>query len=281
MSMDLAYALSGYKLTNTARVIYGVLDALSCASAKKGFPYVWIGQRAIAERVGVCERTAHTAIKALASAGLIMIKRRGHCKTNLIFVMSPKATKQEKDKTRAICSSYPAKVAVHNITPKININNTDSKLSVPVNDNDAVSPQDKGTTSPKGKPTNKRPRRNIEEKQRVKKQYKDYLIRKWKLEKLKNNWLADDDDIRAMEKLIELVSNTMSNKGKIMVSGALLMPIQWWSVVKDISQDAVLDLLYRLEHTTKIKNYRAYLLASLYNTAMEETLVKPWYNHIS
>lgn len=280
MSMDLAYALSGYQLTNTARVVYGVLDGLSRASAKKGLPYVWIGQRAIAERVGVCERTAHTAIKQLVSTGLIMVKRRGHCKTNLIFVISPKATQQERANIKTICGSYPAKIAVHNITPKININNTDSKLSVPVYDNDAVSPQDKGTTQTKGKPTNKRPRQNIEEKQRLKKQYKEFLIRKWKLYELNNDWFSSGDDVRALEKLIELVSNTMSNKGKISVNGGLLMPIQWFSVVKEISQDAVLDILYRLEHTTKIKNYRAYLLASLYNKAMEETLVKPWYNHI-
>ena len=82
MSMDLAYILRGYEISNTAKVIYGLLDGLSRASASNGLPYTYIGQRAIAERVGVCERTAHTAIKQLVSAGLIMVKRRGLTKTN-------------------------------------------------------------------------------------------------------------------------------------------------------------------------------------------------------
>ena len=278
MSMDLAYILRGYEISNTAKVIYGLLDGLSRASASNGLPYTYIGQRAIAERVGVCERTAHTAIKQLVSAGLIMVKRRGLTKTNAMYVLSPNATKEERSNKKAICGSRNEKNSFHNINTQRVIKTIEDKPSIPSNENCAASPQNRSTTPPKGKPTNKRPRVNVDDKQRLKKEYKEYLIRKLKLVELKNDILSHGDDIRALEKLIELISNTMSSKGKIMVNGALLMPIQWWSVVKNIEQDTVFNLIYRLEHSNNIKNYRAYLLASLYNAAMEQTLRTPWYS---
>lgn len=278
MSLDLAYALRGYEISNTAKVIYGVLEGLSRASASKGLPYTYIGQKAIAERVGVCERTAHTAIKQLVSVGLIMVKRRGLCRTNAMYVLSPKATKQEKDNIKAICGSGTAKNAFSNITSK-SVNKTiDDKPSIPVNENSAASPQDKAFTAPKGRPTNKRPRINVDERQKMKQKYKEYLYKRLDVNNFLDALMSNADEHEALIKIVELISNTMASKGQIMVNGCLLTKEQWWYVVKNISQCMVIELIYKLRKAKDVKNMRAYMLASLYNAAMIETIEKPWYS---
>ena len=278
MAADLTYILKGYDLTNTQRVVYGVLEGLSRASAKKGLPYTYIGQNALAERVGVSPRTIYAALKRLKEVGLIMVKRRGQGKNNAIYVLSPSATKEERQVRQLICESRPAKNAKPYIKNQ-RLNNNDSKTIYPHNDIDAATPQDKGRTATKGKPTNKQPRRrSIEERNLIKKRYKDYLIQKLKLEEFRNFILSDGEEIQSIEKVIELISNTMSSKGKIMVNGSLLLPSQWWYVIKNISQETVLNLIYKLNNTKNIRNYRAYFLAALYNAAMEETILKPTYS---
>lgn len=278
MAADLTYILKGYDLTNTQRVVYGVLEGLSRASAKKGLPYTYIGQNALAERVGVSPRTIYAALKRLKEVGLIMVKRRGQGKNNAIYVLSPSATKEERQVRQLICESRPAKNAKPYIKNQ-RLNNNDSKTIHPHNDIDAATPQDKGKTAVKGKPTNKQPRRrSIEERQLIKKRYKDYLLQKLKLYELKDFIFSDGDEIQSIEKIIELISNTMSSKGKIMVNGSLLLPSQWWSVVKNLSQETILNLIYKLRTAKDIRNYRAYLLASLYNAALQETISRPWYN---
>ena len=278
MAVDLTYILKGYDLTNTQRVVYGVLEGLSRASAKKGLPYTYIGQNALAERVGVSPRTIYAALKRLKEVGLIMVKRRGQGKNNAIYVLSPSATKEERQVRQLICESRPAKNAKPYIKNQ-RLNNNDSKTIHPHNDIDAATPQDKGRTATKGKPTNKQPRRrSIEERNLIKKRYKDYLIQKLKLEEFRNFILSDGEEIQSIEKVIELISNTMSSKGKIMVNGSLLLPSQWWYVIKNISQETVLNLIYKLNNTKNIRNYRAYFLAALYNAAMEETILKPTYS---
>ena len=68
-----------------------------------------------------------------------------------------------------------------------------------------------------------------------------------------------------------------NKKGKIYVNGALLTPYQWWSVVKDISQDGFRRIIYKMPHAKNVKNPRAYFLASVYNEATTEKLEMPFY----
>lgn len=284
MGMDLSFALRGYKITNTAKVIYGLLDGLTQASAKNGKPYTYISRQSIAMRVGVCEKTVRNALKQLNAVGLITEKRMGRGLNNHIFVFLPKTPQEEKKKTvdAADHSIYHSRTVKNPVpytkTEKVITSSIDKSIH-PTNDKkDAAMPQNKGTTPPKGKPTNKQTRRTIEEKQKAKKRYKDFLLNKFNIEKNKYSIFNGIDEYNAVMKIIELISNVMSNKGLIKVNGSLLMPVQWWSMVKEISIEGLLELIYKLEKATGIKNYRAYILASIYNKAMEETLQRPWYS---
>ena len=284
MGMDLSFALRGYRITNTAKVIYGLLDGLSRASARNGKPYTYISRQSIAKRVGVCEKTARNALKQLNAVGLITEKRMGRGLNNHIFVFLPKTPQEEKDKTvdTADHSIYQSRTVKNPVlytnTEKV-IKTTIDKSIYPDNDKlDAAKPQNNGITPPKGKPTNKQTRRTIEEKQKAKKRYKDYLMNKFNIDKDKYNLFNDYEEYTAIMKIIELISNVMSSKGKIMVNGSLIMPAQWWYVVKEISVEGLLDLIYKLEKAQGIKNYRAYILASIYNKALEETLQRPFYS---
>lgn len=278
MGMDLAFALRGYEISNTAKVIYGVLEGLSRASAAKGLPYTYIGQRAIAERVGVCEKTVRSSLKQLKAAKLILVKRRGQGLNNAIYVLSPTMTAQEKEVKTVSFLSRTEKKSHSNINPKRDIKNIDSKTIYPQKDVDAASPQDKGRTASKGRPTNKRPSIKVEERQIMKKKYKEYLYHHLKVDEFRGDFFTSGEECEALEKIIELIANTMAGKGKIMVGGSLLSPQQWWYMVKNISQNTIIDLIYQLREARNVKNMRAYLLASLYNAAMEETIQKPWYS---
>ena len=247
--LDLTYYLRDYHLSANAMLVYGVLDGLSKVSAKNGRPYTFISRKAIGQRIGKSERTARRAVKELEREGLISIKRMGNNLNDHIFVFAPKATQEEKQ----------AKAA-----------NVNHSIYMTV--------QRRTDLSPKGKPTNRQTRKSIEEKRMIKKRYKEYLIKKLKLNEFKDDILSYGDDVEALEKVIELISNTMTSKGKIMVNGALLMPSQWWYVVKNLTQDRVLELIFKVGNTPNIRNYRAYMLASLYNEALTETLQTPAYN---
>lgn len=276
--LDLTYYLRGYAVSNTAMLVYGVLWGLSGASARQGKPYTYISRRSIAARVGKCERTARKAVKELESVGLISVKRMGRGLNDRIAVFSPSMPQDVKEKKvkatdPSNCRSRAATFATL-ITNKesVNNNNTDN-LSVPIDDNAALRQK-----CGKGKPTNKRPHNNIDERRKIKKKYKEFLENSLKLNSLRSDLLSTGEEIESLEKIIELMSNTMASKGKIMINGTLLNPQQWWYVVKNISQTTILDLIYKIPRFKNVKNPRAYLLASIYNAAMDETLAKPWYN---
>lgn len=279
--LDLAFYLRDYSLSANAMLVYGVLDGLSKASAKNGRPYTYISRKSIGQRIGKSERTARRAVKELERVGLIMIKRMGNNLNDHIFVFAPKAQQEEKQSKAANAnhSVYMAAQKRTDLAAPTNAkkeikNNQDSKLSIPEND------IDKGRTAPKGRPTKKQTRRSIDERRQIKKRYKDYLIKMLELNEFKNDLFSYGDDIEALEKVIELIANTMASKGKIMVNGALLMPAQWWYVVKNITQDRVINLIVKVGNTPNIRNYRAYMLASLYNAGLTETLQTPAYNRL-
>lgn len=277
MAADLAYILEGYELTNTQRVIYGVLDGLSRASAKRGKPYTYIGQKALADRVDVCPRTVYAALKRLQEVGLIRIKRRGLTRTNAIYVLSPSIEQGN-------CESRNAKFANPNINSE-RYNKVIDCQSIPSNGQDnALTAQiiNVSTSTHKGKPTKKRPRIDYEAKKKAKQLYKEYLYKRLKVKELKSEWIWVNDidrlnnDIDSIEKTIELISNIAAGKGKIMVNGALLTANEWWYGVKNITQDRVFDTLNRVYRAKYVKNKKAYLLAALYNDGIQESITHNW-----
>ena len=209
-----------------------------------------------------------------------MVKRRGQGKNNAIYVLSPSATREERQITRLICESRKAKIAV----PPINsqrVNNTIDYQSIPTKEDNAATPQIKNSVSvarSKGKPTNKRPRINYEEKKKAKQRYKEYMYQRLKVNELKEEWIWVNDidrlnnDIDSIEKIIELIASIAAGKGKIMVNGALLTSQAWWYVVKNITQDRVFETLRRVNDAKSVKNRKAYLLASLYNDGIQEVI---------
>lgn len=274
MSMDLSYYLRGYEISNTAKVVYGLLDGLACASARKGKPYTYISRQSIAERCNVCEKTARTAIKQLKAVGLIVEKRMGRGLNNHIYVIAPNAPKDEARKTieGADHSIYHSR-AVKNPSVYTNaekVNNSDSKTIYPAQD-------DKGITPAKGRPTPKRPRRNIEEQRKIKKRYKDYLNSRLRVEEMRKDMCATGEEVEALEKTIEVIAQTMASKGKIAVNGALLLPSQWWYAVKNLTQETIINLIYSVQRAENVRNRRAYFLACLYNSAIQETISAPFY----
>lgn len=279
MTNDLAYVLKQYDISNTAKIIWGMLDGLSRASAKQGKPYVWISRSSIAERANVCVKTAIKALKELKTVGLITEKRMGQGLNNHIFVFLPKTQEAEKQKKveTADHSIYNSNSRVVNpsisYTNKKKVNNNIADISIlPVND-------DKGRTKPKGKPTPKRPRNNVEERQKIRKQYRDYFRDHFKYDEYKHDYLTSFEDADALAKIIDLLANTMASKGKIMINGTLLTPQQYYYVVKNISLDCMLDVIYKIPHFKNVKKPNAYLLACIYNEALQETLARPFYEN--
>lgn len=263
MGMDLAFALRGYEISNTAKVIYGVLDGLSKASMKQGKPYTYISRKSIAERVGVCEKTARTAIKSLIAVGLLAEKRVGQGRNNHIYVLAPH-TPMEKAK-HSIYQSRTVNVSLP-YTNTEKVNNSDSKTIYPAQDN-----------RKKDRPTPKRPRRNIEEQQKIKKRYKEYLANRLRLEEMRKDMFVSGVEVDALEKTIDMMAQTMTSKGKIAVNGTLLLPAQWWSAVRNLTQETVINLIYTMETARNVRNRRAYFLASLYNSAIQEMISAPFY----
>ena len=274
---DLCYYLRGYSLSSTAILVYGVLDGLSRASLKRGKPYVYISRASIGERIGKSERTARRAVKELERANLIVIKRMGRNLNDHIFVFAPKTPQDSKE---AIVETANHSVymtaqkrtemsAPYSNTEKVIKNNADISI-LPDN-------EDKGRTQPKGKPTNKRPHNNVEERQRLRKQYREYFRKRLGYEEYKKDILTTFDDVDALAKVIELMANAMASKGKIMVNQTLLTPQQWFYVVKNIEQEQILDIIAKIPYMKNVRKPQAYLLACIYNSAMAGTLLNPWY----
>lgn len=273
---DLCYYLRDYSLSSTAILVYGVLDGLSKASLKRGKSYVYISRASIGERIGKSERTARRAVKELERANLIMVKRMGRNLNDHIFVFSPKATQESKEtaaKTanHSVFMSAQSKTkmsAPYGNTQKVNLQ-TDISI-LPVN-------EDKGHTPPKGRETPKRPRKNVEERQRIRKHYRDYFRNQLNFEEYKDAYLTTFEDADALAKIIDFMANTMASKGQIYVNGALLTPKQWFYTVKNIDRESVLDIIYQRPYWKNVRKPQAYLLSCLYNSALQETIMKPWY----
>lgn len=274
---DLCYYLRGYSLSSTAMLVYGLLDGLSKASAKRGKPYVYISRKSIGEHIHKSERTARRAVKELERAKLIVIKRMGNNLNDHIFVFAPKATEESKqtivetaNHSVYMSAQNRSKMSAPNTNTEKVIKNNIGLSTYPAND-------DKGRTQPKGKPTNKRPHSNVEERQRLRKQYRDYFRKRFNYEEYKRDILTSFDDADALAKVIELMANAMASKGKIMINQTLLTPQQWFYVVKNIEQEQILDIIAKIPYMKNVRKPQAYLLACIYNSAMEGTLLKPWY----
>ena len=265
-------------------IIYGMLNSLSNAAVSKQKGYVFISRKSIAAKVNKCERTARKCVKELESVGLIHIKRMGRGLNDRIWILPPHCPQEEAEQKIAnsdmtIYRTETVKVAALNInTNKANNNQVDISIN-PENQRLGVAqrPEDKGFTAKKGRPTNKRPRRNIEKETALRKYYTDLLKKQLKYEEYRHDYFTMREDVEALEKVISLIANYMSGNTKIMVNGALLTKSQWWDMVKNIEQWQILDLIAKIPHFQNVRKPQAYLLACMYNSALHETLMKPWY----
>lgn len=289
MAYSLTYYLRDYQISNTAMLVYDVLNGLYGASRAKGKDYTYISRKGIAERVRRCERTTRSAVKELERVGLISIKRMGRGLNDRITVLPPR--KSDKCDTESDTQTETARkndnvfsAPRHSASVQVatlNINDIreksikkDSVSIYPFSD-DAASRQ-KGLTPAKGKATPQRPRIDLEERRRRKQQYKDYLIKSLNLLEIYNDIDAPLSEIKAIEKIIDLIANTSAGKGKVMISGSLLTSAEWWYVAKNLKQDSLRDIIYRLPRFQKVKNPRAYLLATIYNAALIDELHRPF-----
>lgn len=284
--MDLTFYLRGYNLSTNAMLLYGVLDSLSKVSARNGKTYTYISRKSLAERIGKCERTARKAVKELEACGLIVVKRMGRGYNDHISVNAPtreKENEEKRDSEKGFLPQHAVKketrgneTAARNDTAlnctKVAALNTNTEIFNNVIDKSINPVSAKGYTAPKGRPTNKRPRRNVDEQRRLKAKYKELLDKQLKTEELENDFFLPREDVSAVKTGIDLMANAMASKGKIYVNGALLTPYQWWSVVKDISQDGFRRIIYKMPHAKNVKNPRAYFLASVYNESVLEKM---------
>lgn len=282
--MDLTFYLRGYTLSANAMLLYGVLDSLSRISARNGKTYTYISRKSLAERIGKCERTTRKAVKELEACGLIVIKRMGRGLNDHISVNAPREALKEASKAARCSSAVSNKEtrgneAAREITAqernKLPLSYTNTKNTNTVIDM-SINPT-KGYTAPKGKPTNKRPRRNLDEQRRLKAKYKELLSKQIRVNEMEDDYFSPREDLEAVKTGIELVANAMASKGKIYVNGALLTPYQWWSVAKDISQDGFRRIIYKMPNAKNVRNPRAYFLASVYNETVLEKMEMPFF----
>lgn len=279
---DLAFALKDYRISHTAMIIYGMLASLSNAAVSKQKGYVFISRRSIAAKVNKCERTARKCVKELESVGLIHIKRMGRGLNDRIWVLPPHCPQEEAEQKIAnsdlsIYRSKTAKVAALNInTEKANNNHVDIPIN-PTNQRLSVAQcsEDKGFTARKGRPTNKRPRKNVVKEMETRQHYINLLKDKLKFEEYKHDLFVMREDIEAFNKLIILIANYMSSNTKIMVNGTLITKKQWWEVAKNITQDRILRIIEKIPYFENVRKPQAYLLACIYNSALQEILMKP------
>ena len=283
LMFDLTYVLRGYSISNTAMLVYGLLEGLSKASANRGKAYTYISRKSIAERVGKCERTARKAVKELEAVGLISIKRMGRGLNDRIFVFEPQANQLEKEQKAAgadlsVYRSKVAEIAALNVNPKKVIKNTDKSICPHKTETTAAQPQEKGRTAPKGRPTNKRPRRTKEQIQEMRKRYREYL--EDKLNYIQNccSLLTTSEDCDALDNAIEMLVNTLTSKRKIKVNGCYLTTEQYWNVIKNITEENVFRVISKLGHAVNVKNTTAYFLASLYNETQTDTFYNSFYS---
>lgn len=270
--MDLAYYLRGYNLTSTAKLIYGVLDGLSRASASKGLLYTFISRKSIAERVDVSERTARRAINQLKEAGLITVKRMGRGLNDRIFVHAPNIPKEERDRKTRTDNDRPRADKMD--APIINTKSTNTFIDVSINpQNEPV----KGYTAPKGKETKKRPRRNYHDRQMLKAKYRKMMMESLNFDRLECDMFIPNEEIEAIRNAINIIAEVASNKQNISINGALITSRQWFEIVKKLSMGALRTIIHKSADYTNVRNPRAYFLACLYNGANENILSQPWY----
>lgn len=290
--MDLAFYLRDYSLSKTAMLIYGVLDGLSSASKKRGKDYVYISRKSLASRVGVCERTARTAVKQLATVGLIAVKRRGLGLNDNIFVFSPKTKTQPEEKEKKVkdadLSVYSAvpdqqKDAIpdrqKSVIPNINTQSENITNSVSQSIN-PTSNDNKGQAMPTRKPIPKKKfYRNVRKRKEREKEYREYLIHYLKFKEFEDmviSSISGFDSLEALEGIIDLMSSAMASDKKISVNGVLLSPEQWWNIAKTITQEGAFNVINKYWHARSIRNSRAYLLAMIYNEAIKGKIFAPF-----
>lgn len=282
--MDLSYVLKDYRISHTAMIIYGLLESLSNAPISKQKGYVFISRKSIAARVNKCERTARKCVKELESVGLIQIKRMGRGLNDRIWVLPPHCTQEEAKKkisssNLSIYRSKSVEVAALKVNKEKAMNNTVDKSINPENQALCASAnvEDKGLTAKKGRPTNKRPHKDINKQKAARQQYINLLKVKLKYNEYIHDMFVMQEDIDALNRIIQTIANFMAGNTKIMVNGVLMDKKQWWDVVQNISQGEILRLIERIPHFNNVRKPYAYLMACIYNAALHETLTKPWF----
>ena len=280
---DLTYVLRGYSISNTAMLVYGLLEGLSKASANRGKAYTYISRKSIAERVGKCERTARKAVKELEAVGLISIKRMGRGLNDRIFVFEPHTPQLEREQKAAgidlsVYRSRVAEIAALNVNPEKVIKNTDMSICPTKNETAAAQPQEKGRTASKGRPTNKRPRRTKEQIKEQRKRYREYLEDKLSYIEHRRGLYTTTEDCDSLDNAIELLVNALISKRKIKVNGCYLNTEQYWNVIKNITDDNIFRVISKLGHAVHVKNTTAYFLASIYNETQTTTFYNSFYS---
>lgn len=272
--MDYTYLLRNYTLSHTAILVYGVLDALSRASKKRGKNYTYISRESIAKKIARCERTARRAVKELETVGLIIIKRTGRGLNDRIYVQSPNDKGEVKTENKPSDRSEPRSEPAENVRSIINTKGVNNNHSA-----NSIIPELREDYAIQSKSKPKKHYLSKEERQVIKTKYSAYLRNSLKLDAMRQYLFLpqDDEEINAFETTINLMASTMAQKGKISVNGALMEPSEWWNVAKNISQEALRELIYKIPHFKNVRNPNAYLLASIYNDALQDTLRKPYY----
>lgn len=270
MLLDVSYALKNYpELSHSARLVYGLLCALSEASERQGKHYTYIGRRAIGERIGRSESTARRAVKELEKAKLVAIDRQGLTRNDHLYVVPWEMLVKDRGNSAPTSPTSGGKVREnersrarksgqsHINTQRVNIKDQ-SILSSKLETENSGAATPRGYTVPKGHATPKRPRRTQAERQEAKKRYQNYLK-----QRLDN------------EKIIDLIADTMSKGKKIKVNGSFLTIDEYWKVVKNISARTIESIFKRLPDY-KVKNTTAYFLSCVYNEALNESLQFPF-----
>lgn len=291
--MDLCYLLRGYQLSQSAILVYGVLEGLSRASAKRGKPYTYISRKSLGERIGRSERTAQRAVKELERAGLVAVKKMGRTLNDHIFVFPPQMPEKEKEgKVKAADHSiYGAVTAPTAPAPscqaasmsglevtQMSGHNTNVQK---INNNriDSINP---GKTMKKGRATPRQVRINKAEREKIVRKYRDFFQNSLRLEENRKEWVYVDNtkDVAALEKVIDFMANTMARKTKIAVNGTLLTPLQWFDVAKHLKDEDVFRIIYKMPRY-KARNPQAYLLSTLYNEGLQNVIQEPFYDYKS
>ena len=244
-----------WNVSTDAKLLYGILLDRMNLSARNGWldeagrVYIIFTIEEIKESLGCAEKKAVTLLDALAKkAALIARKRQGLGKPNLIYVKNFISGSVERQFLN--CQNDNSATFQNTIQDlsKSQGNNTDIK-NTDLSDTNSIFPS--GNCGKEN---------GNEEYQ----QYYQYFYEQLGIEYLQQDYPYDVD---RLENILELVVETVCSKRQIIRIGGDDRPIE---VVKSrfMKLDSehiryVLDCFK--ENTTKIRNIRQYMLASLYN----------------